>query len=239
MMKIIKAVFPLMLLIISLHLYAQERYFEIRLEKNEFGGGYTGKVLPINDQQYVKLAYPGKTKEQLYDAVTDYVKSHSGLKLDYSNDTKKTFLAYRDFATIGDKKKCSADLVSLAYIMVVTDLKDTLLVSYSSTSKIFSTIFDAKLRISPGNDVISEGDIPFNEYKFVQPEDGRTQSSISPNGGLLGAATSRKINYKLAYPESIFDSSGKIVNLSNKKIIENFFDAYIIDLKNYLDKRLK
>lgn len=238
-MKIIKITSFFIFFVIASPASAQGKYFEVKLEKNQFSSGYIGKVLPIHDREYVKLAYPGKTKEQLYDAVLNYVKSHSGLKLEYSDNIKKTFLAYRDFATIGDKKKCSADLVSLAYIEVVTDVKDTLLVSYSPNSKIFSTIFDAKLLISPGNDVISEGDIPFNEYKFVQPEDGRTQSSISPNGGLLGAVTSRKINYKLAYPESIFDPGGKIVNSNNKKIIEDFFDGYILDLKNYLDKNLK
>lgn len=95
--------------------------------------------------------------------------------MDYSNDAKKTFLAYRDFATIGDKNKCAADLVSLTYMMVVTDLKNTLLVKYSSTSKIYSSIFDAK---------------------------------------------------------------GQIINPGKKKIMEDFFDGYVIDLKNYLEKNL-
>jgi hypothetical protein len=238
-MKNIKAVLFLIFILSSLCTNAQGRYFEVIPQKNEGIGGYLGKVQPINDPEYVKLAYPGKTKEQLYDAVVSYVKSHSGLKLDYTNDTKKTFLAYRDFATIGDKKKCAADLVSLAYITVVTDLKDTLLVGYSRASKIFSTIFDARLVISPGNDVVSENDVPFNEYQFVLPAAGRTQSSISPGGGLIGVATSRKVNYKLAYPESVFDPNGKILNPGNKKIIEDFFDGYIVDLKNYLDKNLK
>lgn len=237
-MKKNRLVLPLAFMLISLGVNAQGRYFEIKPEINELTGTYVGKVQPIDDPQYVKLAYPGKTKEQLYDAVVSYVKSHQGLKLDYTNDTKKTFLAYRDFATIGDKSKCAADLVSLTYIGVVTDLKDTLLVSYSSSSKIFATIFDAKLVISPGNDVVSENDLPFNEYKFVLPGTGRTQSNIAP-GGLIGTVTSRKINYKLAYPESIFDANGKIVNSGNKKIIEDFFDGYVINLKDYLDKNLK
>jgi hypothetical protein len=97
---------------------------------------------------------------------------------------------------------------NIAYIMVVTDLKDTLLVKYSSTSKIYASIFDAKLVISPGNDVVSENDVPFNEYKFVQPTTIKMQSSIAP-GGIIGAATSKKINYKLAFPESIFDAKAK------------------------------
>lgn len=238
-MKNIKAALVFAFILSSFGAKAQGKYFEVITEKNEITGGYVGKVRPLNDPEYVKLAYPGKTKEQLYDAVVNYVKSHSGLKLDYTNDVKKTFLAYRDFATIGDKKKCGADLVSLTYIGVVTDLKDTLLVSYSRASKIFSTIFDAKLVISPGNDVVSEGDVPFNEFQFVLPAAGRTQSSIAPNGGLIGIATSRKINYKLAYPESVFDANGKILNPGNKKIIEDFFDGYVTDLKNYLDKHLK
>lgn len=239
-MKNILAVPPFLFIFLCSGLHAQERYFEVKPEINESAGGYIGKVQPTGDDpQYIKLAYPGKTKEQLYDAVVNYVKSHRGLKLDYTNDIKKTFLAYRDFATIGDKVKCGADLVSLTYIAVVTDLKDTLLVSYSRSSKIFSTIFDAKLVISPGNDVVSENDVPFNEYKFVQPGKGRTQSSISPGGGLLGAATSPNINNKLAYPESVFDANGKVVNPANKKIIEDFFNGYIVDLKNYLDKNVK
>ncbi|WP_363440485.1 hypothetical protein [Chitinophaga ginsengisegetis] len=239
MMKNIRAALLFIFMLLSIDTNAQGIYFQVKPQIDESTGGYIGRVQPVDDVQYVKLAYPGKTKEQLYDAVVNYVKSHRGLKLDYTNDVKKTFLAYRDFATIGDKTKCGADLISLTYIGVVTDLKDTLLVSYSIASRIFATIFDAKLTISPGNDVVSENDVPFNEYKFVQPGAGRTQSSISPNGGLLGAATSRKINYKLAYPESVFDPNGKIVNPGNKKIIEDFFDGYIVDLKNYLDKNLK
>lgn len=238
MMKNIKAAFPFIFMLLSIGTNAQGRYFEIKSEIDESTGEYFGNIRPINDPEYVALAYPGKTKEQLYDAVMNYVKSHRGLKLDYSNDTKKTFLAYRDFATIGDKKKCAADLVSLTYIAVVTDLPDTLLVGYSRSSKIFATMFDAKLTISPGNDVVSENDVPFNEYKFVQPGDGRMRSSTSPNGGLIGLVTSQK-NDKLAYPESVFDPRGEIVNPGNKKIIEEFFDAYINDLKDYLDKNLK
>lgn len=237
-MKNISASLPfIFFILLSIGTNAQGRYFEIKPEINEATGGYIGKVQPVDDVEYVKIAYPGKTKEQLYDAVVNYVKSHRGLKLDYSNDAKKTFLAYRDFATIGDKKKCAADIISLTYIGVVTDLKDTLLVSYSRASKIFSTIFDAKLTISPGNDVVSENDAPFNEYKFIQPGAARGQRSIS-NGGLITIAPAGK-NDKLAYPESIFDPNGKLVNPGNKKIMEEFFDGYIVDLKNYLDKNLK
>ncbi len=126
MMKNSRSVLCVIFMLLSIDIHAQGRYFEIKPGKDESTGGYTGKVQPENDPEYVALAYPGKTKEQLYDAVLDYVKSHRGLKLDYTNDTKKTFLAYRDFATIGDKKKCAADLVSLTYITVVTDLKEHL-----------------------------------------------------------------------------------------------------------------
>ncbi|MEY8762005.1 hypothetical protein [Chryseobacterium tongliaoense] len=234
----IRTTLSLIFMFLSIITNAQGKYFEVKTEIDESTGEYFGNVRPINDPEYVALAYPGKTKEQLYDAVVKYVKSHRGLKLDYTNDNKKTFLAYRDFATIGSKKTCGADLVSLTYITVVTDLKDTLLVKYSSSSKIFATVFDAKLTISPGNDVVSENDVPFNEYKFVQPGDERMRNSSFPNGGLISLVSSRK-NDKLAYPESIFDPKGKIVNPSNKKVFEGFFDGYIIDLKNYLDEHLK
>lgn len=77
------------------------------------------------------------------------------------------------------------------------------------------------------------------KYKFIQPADGRTQSAVSPHGGLLGHATSRKVNYKMAYPDSIFDPDGKVVNPANKKIIEAFFDGYITDLDQFLVAKFK
>lgn len=234
MAKIYKIILIPCFVFVAFGTYAQGKYFEVVFDKPSA----EGKVIPFNNQEQVKLDYNGKSKKQLLIAVSKYLKERPGLKLDNIPEDDGTYLVYRDFATIGTKDKCLADLVA-STLVYVTPENGHISIRLSLTSKIYASIFDAKLRISPDGTVGADDDKPFNEYKFVQPNDGKTQSKISPNGGLLGAATSGKINYKLAYPDSIFDPDGKIVNLTNKQIIEKFYDGYVIDLKNYLDKNLK
>lgn len=217
-------------------LQAQGKYFEARLEKNEFSGSYYGIVAPINKQPDIRLEAPGKNKQQLLDKVLQYLKERPALKIDTVIRGSGPVVVYRDFATIGTKEKCFADLVALTYVFVVPE-EGYVSVRLGAISKIFASIFDAKLQISPDGVVVSDNDAPFNEYKFIQPADGRTQSKVSPNGGLVGLATSRKVPYKLAYPDSIFDPGGKIVNANNKKLIETFFDGYVSDLQSFLQKK--
>lgn len=217
-------------------IHAQGKYFEARVEKNDFSGGYYGRIAPVNNQHDVRLNTPGKNKQQLLEIVLKYLKERPALKIDTVIRGEGPVVVYRDFATIGTKEKCFADLVALTYIFVVPE-EGYVSVSLGTVSKIFASIFDAKLQISPDGVVVSDNDAPFNEYKFIQPADGRTQSKVSPNGGLVGLATSRKVPYKLAYPDSIFDPGGKIVNANNKKLIETFFDGYVSDLQAFLQKK--
>ena len=43
---------------------------------------------------------------------------------------------------------------------------------------------------------------------------------------------------RLAYPDSIYDPEGNIVNAYNKQVIERFYDHHLVALKKYLDKNL-
>gem|GEM_PF-2633997 len=222
---------------ISFSGYSQGKYFEVVVEKGSYDGRNYGKVRPLNNQYAVKLSYNGKSQKQLLEGILEYLKNRPTLKIDTILNGGSC-VVYRDFATVGNKQNCFADLTALTYLFAVPE-EGYISINNGSISKIYASVFDAKLRISPGGDVVSEEDVPFNEYKFVQPTDGRTQSAVSPHGGLLGHATSRKINYKLAYPDSIFDPDGKIVNPANKKLIEAFFDGYIADLDQFLKARFK
>lgn len=232
MRTVLNILLPAGMLAFHLSGQAQGKYFEVITEKSVVNGALLGKVQPLGGQFDIKLSYPGKHRQQLLEGVLQYLKKRPTLKIDTILN-KGSVVVYRDFATICRKDTCFADLTALTYMTVVPE-EGHLFIRVASNSKVFATIFDAKLRISPGGDVISEQDVPFNEFKYVQPADGRTQSSISPHGGLLGKATSRKIHYKLAYPDSIFDPEGKVVNARNKRIIEAFFDGYVADLDQFL-----
>ncbi|HWV67304.1 hypothetical protein [Chitinophaga sp.] len=223
------------LLAISLSGFSQGKYYEIVIEKGTYGN--YGMVKPLSNQYDVKLSYDGKKQRQLLEGILEYLKNRPTLKIDTVLNGG-TVVVYRDFATIGNKQTCFADLTGLIYMFAVPE-EGYISIRAGGNSKIYASVFDAKLRISPGDDVVSEQDVPFNEFKFIQPTDGRTQSAVSPHGGLLGQATSRKINYKLAYPDSIFDPEGKIVNPNNKKIIEAFYDGYIADLDQFLKAKFK
>lgn len=230
-----KALLAASLLVINVSGFSQGKYFEVVIEKGTFSN--YGTVKPINNQYDIKLSYSGIKQRQLLGGILEYLKSRPALKIDtVLNDG--SVVVYRDFATIGSKQNCFADLTGLIYLYAVPE-EGYISIRSGGSSKIYASVFDAKLLISPGGDVVSEQDVPFNEYKFIQPVDGRTQSAVSPHGGLLGHATSRKINYKLAYPDSIFDPDGKIVNPANKKLLEAFFDGYVADLDQFLKTKFK
>ncbi|MET3875951.1 hypothetical protein [Chitinophaga sp. OAE865] len=233
MNNVFKAIFTVTLLILTFSGHSQGKYFEVVIEKGTYGN--YGMIKPLNGQYDVKLSYNGKKQRQLLEGILEYLKNRPTLKIDTILNGG-TVVVYRDFATIGNKQNCFADLTGLIYMFAVPE-EGYISIRAGGNSKIYASVFDAKLRISPGDDVVSEQDVPFNEFKFIQPTDGRTQSAVSPHGGLLGQATSRKINYKLAYPDSIFDPDGKVVNANNKKIIETFFDGYIADLDQFLKSK--
>jgi len=206
--------------IIATAAQSQEKYFEIVLAKDAYGL----MIKPLNNKKEVVLPYTGKSQKQLILAIHQYMKERPRLKIDSENSD---YLYYRDFATICTMEKCMADLVALTYVNIVPQ-NGKVKVNLGITSKIYSSIFNAKLNINPDDIVVSENDVPFNEYVFVQASNQKKSSIYQ---------TVREL--KLAYPESIFDAQGKIVNPMNKETIENFYSGYVIDLKNYLDKNLK
>ena len=157
-------------------------------------------------------------------AIHQYIKARPQLKIDSENST---YLYYRDFATICTMEKCMANLVALTYINIAPE-NGNVKVNLGITSKIYSTIFGAKLNINPDDIVVSENDVPFNEYVFSQGANQKKSPIFQ---------TVKEL--KLAYPESIFDSQGKIVNPANKATIENFYNGYVEDLKKFLNKSLK
>ncbi|WP_436491078.1 hypothetical protein [Chitinophaga sp. ARDCPP14] len=234
---VFKTILAASLLAINFSGFSQGKYFEVAIEKGVFNGMDYGRIRPLNNQYDVKLPYGGKNRQQLLEGILEYLKNRPALKIDTVLNNGSV-VVYRDFATIGNKQNCFADLTGLIFLFAIPE-EGYISIRPGSNSKIYASVFDAKLRISPGDDVVSEEDVPFNEYKFIQPTDGRTQSAVAPHGGLLGKATSRKINYKLAYPDSIFDPDGKVVNPGNKKRLESFFDGYVTDLDQFLKTKFK
>ena len=217
--------------------FSQQKYFSINYYKATGKGwteGPTAKLEIATKEVYIPLAFKGKTQKQFYEALHGYIQSRQRFKIDFDKGVGSGFFAYRDFSVIGNKDKCLADLVALTYVTIVFDHPDTLLVRVGATSKIYASIFDAKLLITPDNDVASVDDAPFNEYQFMQPDDERVLTSNAWTG-----TRSKKRELKQAYPDSVFDPDGKVVNMHNKNLIENFFDQYIIDLEKYLRENLK
>lgn len=219
------------------HAFSQQKYFSINYYKATGKGwmeGPTAKLEITTKEVYIPLAFKGKTPKQFYDALRSYLKNRPGFKIGFDKGVESGFFAYRDFSIIGNKDKCFADLVALAYINIVFDHPDTLLVRLGVTSKVYASIFDAKLQITPDDDVASIDDAPFNEYQFMQPDDERVLTSNAWTG-----THTKKRALKQAYPDSVFDPDGKVVNMYNKNLIENHFDQYIIDLEKYLRENLK
>ncbi|ANH82051.1 hypothetical protein A8C56_14690 [Niabella ginsenosidivorans] len=223
---------------------AQQQYFQIntRKEKNTYTNsiqtiGALNIVAPRDQYGAITLDYPGKTPHQLYTSVMNYLKATQRFVVIANGDDAT--VKYRDFFYIGKKDSCKADLIALNYITIYT-LENKIKFSLDEYN-IFSTVNDAQLEISKFGEVSSRQDVPFNYYEYVQPAPYKDAAQYR-TGGLVGLAT-RKAGKKhqpgLAYPESIYDPEGNIVNAANKRIIEVFFNSYIISLKNYLDNNLK
>lgn len=235
MIKIYKAAFILLFLVTAYNTYGQSKYFEVVFDKDNTSGG----VMPLNNK--VRFYYQGKSKEELLTAVLKYLKERPSLKLDMivkEDVGDGRFLVYRDFASIGTKDKCFADLIALSFMYVSWD-EGYVSMRLGATSTIFATIDSAQLRISPSGIVASENDVPFNEYKFVQPEYNEELAMSNARSILIGNPRAKKISLKEAYLDCVFDGKGKVINPVNKKIIEDFYDGYATDLKNYLDNNLK
>lgn len=224
--------------------YSQDKYFEIVAEKSAHpydkrGYVYYRRIKPINNQPYATLHFKGIGKEELHKAVMDYLKERPAMviKPKYTNEH---LIIYRDFATIGNKEQCYADLTGLVYMYVIPEEDGTVKLDMS-TSEIFASLNDAVLRITPDDNVASDSDVPFNEYKYVQPADKTYLSSGSAASKILFGSRTKHKNHSIkeAYPDSIFDPEGNVINPVNKSLIEDFFNKYAEDLNKYLNNRFK
>ena len=215
---------------------AQGRYFEAVCEKstgNVYGDSFFGYIRPLNNQPAItfRLTNKSKSKAELMKLLQSYLKSRPALKVEEVVHGEGAYICYRDFASIGDKSKCYSDLTALTYVYAVP-LDDMIKIRIGLSSKIYATLNDAKLHVSPSGTVVSDNDVPFGDYKYVQPGGYKTGNT----GGLLGKIKEKTKAPGLAYPDSIFDAEGKVVNPVNKQIIEAFYDGYVTDLKKFLDE---
>ncbi|SMC60259.1 hypothetical protein [Pedobacter nyackensis] len=238
-MKFQKAILTLVLIAVVHFGQAQGRYFEAVCEKstgNLFGDNLFGYIRPLNKQPAItfQLTNKSKSKAELMKLLQSYLKSRPALKVEEVVNGEGAYICYRDFASIGDKSKCYADLSGLTYVYAVP-LDDMIKIRIGLTSKIYATLNDAKLQISPSGTVVSDNDVPFGDYKYVQPGGYKTGNT----GGLIGKIKEKTKSPGLAYPDSIFDAEGNVVNPVNKQIIEAFYDGYINDLKKFLDENFK
>ncbi|UNY97246.1 hypothetical protein MQE36_09060 [Zhouia spongiae] len=239
-----KYIIVLLFLLSITSIYSQEQYFEIVAKKSTHpydnrGYVYYGRIKPLSNQPYATLYFKGIGKKELHEAIMDYLKERPGMVVKPKH-TNEHLIIYRDFATIGSKEQCFADLTGLIYMYVIPEEDGTVKLDVS-TSEIFASLNDAVLRITMDDNVASDSDIPFNEYKYVQPADKTYLSSGSAASKLLlGSRTKRKKrSLKEAYPDSIFDPEGNVINPVNKALIEDFFNRYAEDLNTYLSNRFK
>lgn len=238
-MKFQKVILTFTLVTVSYVAHAQVRYFEAVCEKstdNLFGDNLFGYIRPLSKQPEIifQLKNKSKSKAELMKLLQNYLKSRPGLKVEEVVNGEGAYICYRDFASIGDKSRCYADLTALTYIYAAP-LDDMIKLRIGVSSKIYATLNDAKLEISPSGTVVSDNDVPFGDYKYVRPGGYKTGNT----GGVFGKIKEKTKTPGLAYPDSIFDAEGKVVNPVNKQIIETFYDGYIHDLKKFLDEDFK
>ncbi len=242
-MKILfKAIAFFSLLSLAMKGHAQEKYYSLNFHKEKVKDVFGKKKdnvfakLEISPSQkshdgYALLEYPGKSKQQLHDAALKYVRA---VKQFVFEDDNNSYVRYSDFAYIGTKEKCFADILALTNVYVLPFDGS---IQIAINPQIYSTIFGAKIQVLKYGEVVSVDDVPFNIYQPIQPGNYTTHngSNGSPFGNLVHK---QKYEPKWAYPESVFDPDGNVVNQTNKEIIENFFSNYVVGLKNFLDKNL-
>ena len=218
----------------------QGKYFKVVTKpyNNSFiNDKYYGVVVPLNNNDGTNaiLNFNGKSKQRLFDAVMDYLKARPALVFKPKMSTPN-LITYRDFSNIGTMDSCFADLVGRTYVYAIP-LDGAIKISFGMGSEIYATIFNAKLQITPDDNVASIGDKPFNKYKYVQPADeGILESRSTARQMLLGGSSykSGKRSLKEAYPDSIFDPEGNVRNTVNKRIIERYYDWFAADLYSFL-----
>ena len=227
-------------MVLSFCANAQGKYFKVvtkPYESSFINDKYYGAVVPANnaDGNSAILNFNGKSKQQLFDAVMDYLKARPALVFKPKMSTPNLII-YRDFSNIGNMDSSFADLVGRTYVYAIP-IDGAIKISFGIGSKIYATIFNAKLQITPDDNVASIGDKPFNEYKYVQPADeGILESRSTARRMLLGGSgyKSGTRSLKEAYPDSIFDPEGNVRNIVNKRIIERYYDWFAADLYGFI-----
>ncbi|PUZ30002.1 hypothetical protein GA0116948_11515 [Chitinophaga costaii] len=223
------------LLFISLQVHAQSKYVQIIVAPSTYtyGPRFVASLVPLTGQKTVVLNFPGKSKQELTRNIFAYLQQRPQLilKPKYSNED---LITYRDFSIVCDSSKCMAYLAALTYVYAMPE-DGKIQLRFGKGSTLFSSLYKVDLRITRQDDVASIGNAPFNEYKFVQPEDG---GELRSNKILSGYHTA-VIHYGIAYPESIYDPKGKLINPGVKQIIEQYYDTYITDLNDFLGKLAK
>lgn len=172
----------------------------------------------ICDQASVRLAggsvilnLPKLTKNEIEKKIMNFIEKRKYVYKAFYSDQNK--ISFRDFALICNKSQCGSDLIAknifhLGY--------DNGFVKITLTNEIYTSYFGGELVINNNDDVASKQNIPFALYDFEIPE-----------------------QYANEYPECIytFNKKGKskLKNPEVQKIILDFYNRYITDLKNNLE----
>lgn len=208
---------------------AQEKFFELKFHGEDRSYIYAQMEAVGTGEKSIGMEFKGKTQKQLVMSVLKYVKSRPAYVLQDADTTGAATLgntphiSYRDFRLICPEKTCKADIIALAYVHVYFK-GDKIGVHIRNDTEIYSTIFNAKLRITPEGKIASDDDLPFNILQFIRPE-----TKVKVNKFIMS-------NDGDAYPESIFDSKGRILNQPVKDALERYCNDLINDLKTFISK---
>lgn len=178
---------------------AQESYFDC----DQLG------VRPVFGGIHIRV--PGMSKQAIAKRLMSFIQeNHFEYKPFYSNDR---VIAFRDFAFIGKKDVCGADIIAKNIFFLSYDSG---IVNVSVEPEIFSSIHGAELIINKNDDVASKNDVPFGHYEFQVAK-----------------------QYVDVYPEAIysFDKRGnsKLERPQVRAMILDFYSRYIIYLKSHLE----
>lgn len=157
------------------------------------------------------LNLPKLTKNEIQKKIRNFIEKRKYVyKPFYSNENR---ISFRDFALICNKGKCGSDLIAKNIFHLTYDSG---FVKITLTNEIYTSYFGGELVINNNDDVASKHNAPFAIYDFEIPEE-----------------------YANEYPECIytFNKKGKskLKNPEVQKIILEFYNRYITDLKNNLE----
>lgn len=157
----------------------------------------------------VIISLPGQSKENVRKKIMSFISERNYVyKPFYSNGS---MISFRDFVKFCDKSKCGSDLIAKNIFHLTYDSG---FLKIDLENEIFSSFYGGELVINDNDDVASKMNVPFAPYEFKIPE-----------------------QYSNEYPESIysFNRKGKIKikNQEVQKIILNFYNQYISDIKSY------